>query len=145
MACRKSLKPSLRCRGSFGDCVPPVHRGHGDRSAAAGIVGRHSRIGTLTYTQARSVHDRAYADTLATVAAGRTALVERLRAIAARVEAFPLDATAEVLVLLEPAMATFEQHAILALERAPTRAMARNSKGALANGGTVLQCRSLSA
>jgi len=46
-----------------------------------------------------------YADTLATVAAGRTALVDRLRTIAARVEALPLDAAAEVLILLEPAMA----------------------------------------
>jgi hypothetical protein len=43
-----------------------------------------------------------YADTLATVAAGRTALVERLHAIAARLEELPLDAVAEVLVLLEP-------------------------------------------
>jgi hypothetical protein len=61
-----------------------------------------------------------FADTLATVAAGRTALVARLRAIAARVEALPLDAATEVLVLLEPAVAAFEQHAELALERAPT-------------------------
>ena len=53
-----------------------------------------------------------YADTLATVAAGRTALVERLRAVATRIEELPLDAAAEVLVLLEPATAA------LALERA---------------------------
>jgi len=58
-----------------------------------------------------------YADTLATVAAGRTALVARLRTIAARVEALPLDTAAEVLVLLEPAAAVFERNA--ALERAP--------------------------
>jgi hypothetical protein len=32
-----------------------------------------------------------YTDTLATVAAGRTALVERLRTIAASLEALPLD------------------------------------------------------
>jgi hypothetical protein len=63
-----------------------------------------------------------FSDTLATVAAGRTALVERLRAIAARVEALPLDAAAEVLVLLEPAVATLEREAALALERAPTGA-----------------------
>jgi hypothetical protein len=44
------------------------------------------------------------ADTLATVAAGRTALVARLRTIAARLEELPLDAAAEVLVLLEPAV-----------------------------------------
>jgi hypothetical protein len=49
-----------------------------------------------------------YADTLATLAAGRTALVARLRAIAARVEELPLDAAAEVLVLLEPAVAALE-------------------------------------
>ena len=60
-----------------------------------------------------------YADTLATVAAGRTALVARLRAIAARIEALPLESAAEVLVLLEPAAAAFERHAALALERAP--------------------------
>jgi hypothetical protein len=41
-----------------------------------------------------------HADTLATVAAGRAALVDRLRALAARVE--QLHAAAEVLVLLEP-------------------------------------------
>jgi hypothetical protein len=60
-----------------------------------------------------------YAETLATVAAGRTALVARLRTIAARVEELPLEAAAEVLVLLEPAVATFERDAALALERAP--------------------------
>jgi hypothetical protein len=51
-----------------------------------------------------------FADTLVTVAAGRTALVARL----------PLDSAAEVLVLLEPAMAALEREAALALERAPT-------------------------
>jgi hypothetical protein len=60
-----------------------------------------------------------YAGTLATVATGRTALVARLRTIAARVEELPLDAAAEVLVLLEPAMAALEQDAARALERAP--------------------------
>jgi hypothetical protein len=40
-----------------------------------------------------------FADTLATVTAGRTALVERLRTIAARVEALSLESAAEVLVL----------------------------------------------
>jgi hypothetical protein len=63
-----------------------------------------------------------YADTLATLAAGRTALVARLRAIAARVEELPLDAAAEVLVLLEPAVAALEREAALALERALTGA-----------------------
>ena len=60
-----------------------------------------------------------YANTLVTVAAGRTALVERLRTIADHVEALPLDAAAEVLVLLEPAAAAFEREAARALERAP--------------------------
>jgi hypothetical protein len=63
-----------------------------------------------------------YADTLAAVAAGRTALVARLRAIAARLEALPLGSAAGVLVLLEPAAAAFEREAALALERAPRRA-----------------------
>jgi hypothetical protein len=61
-----------------------------------------------------------YADRLARVATGRTALSARLRAIATRLEALPLDAAAEVLILLEPAVATFERHAALGLERAPT-------------------------
>lgn len=60
-----------------------------------------------------------YADTLATVAAGRTTMVARLRTIAARVEVLPLAAAAEVLVLLEPAMDALERQAALALERAP--------------------------
>ena len=63
-----------------------------------------------------------FADTLAKVAAGRIALVERLRTLATRIEALPLDSAVEALVLLEPAAAAFEQHAALALERAPTGA-----------------------
>ena len=59
-----------------------------------------------------------FAETLATVAAGRTALVTRLRAIAARLEALPLDA-AEVLILLEPAPAAFERHAGTRQKHAP--------------------------
>jgi hypothetical protein len=45
-----------------------------------------------------------------------------LRALATRVEELPLIAAAEVLVLLEPALAALEQQADLALERAPTGA-----------------------
>jgi hypothetical protein len=60
-----------------------------------------------------------FADTLATVAAGRAALVARLRTIAARVEALPLESAAEVLIVLEAAVAAFEREAALALERAP--------------------------
>ena len=63
-----------------------------------------------------------FTDTLATVAAGRTALVERLRAIAACLEVLPLDAAAEVLVLHEPAVAALEHQAGLTLERALTGA-----------------------
>jgi len=61
-------------------------------------------------------------DTLATLAAGRSALVERLRTIAARVKELPLDAAAEVPVLLEPAVGALDREAALALERAPTGA-----------------------
>jgi hypothetical protein len=60
-----------------------------------------------------------FADTLATLAAGRSVLVARLRTLAARVEQLPLDAAAEVLLLLEPTVAAFEREAALALERAP--------------------------
>jgi hypothetical protein len=63
-----------------------------------------------------------YVNTLATVAKEGTALVARLRALATRVEQLPLDAAAEVLVLLEPTLAALEQQAGLALERAPSGA-----------------------
>ena len=61
-----------------------------------------------------------YAETLETVAAGRTALVARLRTLAARVEALPLERAAEVLGVLEAAVAACEQRAAPVLERAPT-------------------------
>jgi len=60
-----------------------------------------------------------FADTLATVAAGRSALVDRLRSIATRIEALPLESVAEVLGLLESAVAVCEQRAAVALERPP--------------------------
>jgi hypothetical protein len=41
----------------------------------------------------------------------------------------PLDAAAEVLVLLEPVLDDLRRQAALALERAPTRAAARNAAG----------------
>jgi hypothetical protein len=63
--------------------------------------------------------DDAYQTTLPTVAAGRAAVVARLRALATRIDEVPLDGAAEVLILVEPALATFERHAALALERAP--------------------------
>jgi len=56
------------------------------------------------------------------VAAGRTAVIVRLRALATRFDELPLDAAAEVLVLIEPALEAFERQAELALERAPVGA-----------------------
>jgi len=61
----------------------------------------------------------AYQTTLPTVAAGRAAVVARLRALATQIDELPIDAAAEVLILVEPALATFERHAALALQRAP--------------------------
>jgi hypothetical protein len=61
-----------------------------------------------------------YAETRDTLAAGRARTVADLRTLATRLEALPLDAAAEVLILLEPELATFERHAALGLERAPT-------------------------
>jgi hypothetical protein len=55
--------------------------------------------------------DAPAADTLATIAAGRTATVTRLCAIANRLEALPLDDAAEVLVFLGRAVDTLERKA----------------------------------
>jgi hypothetical protein len=66
--------------------------------------------------------DAPAADTLATIAAGRTATVTRLCAIANRLEALPLDDAAEVLVFLGPAVDKLERKAALALEWVPTGA-----------------------
>ena len=63
--------------------------------------------------------DAPYADTLATVAAGRAATVPELRQLAARLEALPVDAAAEALIRLEHALAALRAEATLALERAP--------------------------
>jgi hypothetical protein len=49
-------------------------------------------------------------------------MVAELRALATRIEGLPLDAAAEVLVLLEPALAALERQAARALERAPADA-----------------------
>jgi hypothetical protein len=62
--------------------------------------------------------DEPYVDTLATVAAGRTAVVARLRALATRLDWLPLDTAADVLVLVEPTLHAFERQAALAVERA---------------------------
>jgi hypothetical protein len=64
--------------------------------------------------------DEPFADTLDTVAAGRTAAVAQLRQLAAALEALPLDAVAEVLVLLEPTLDDLRRQAAFALERAVT-------------------------
>jgi len=58
-------------------------------------------------------------DTLATVAASRTAAVAQLRQLAARLEALALADVAEVLVLLEPTLDDLRRATALALERAP--------------------------
>jgi hypothetical protein len=59
-----------------------------------------------------------YETTLATVAAGRAAAVAELRRLAVALEALPLDAVAEVLVLLEPTLDDLRRQAAFALERA---------------------------
>jgi len=46
-------------------------------------------------------------------------LVARLRTIAARIEELPLESAAEVLMVLEAAVAACEQRAAPVLERAP--------------------------
>lgn len=66
--------------------------------------------------------DAPAADTLATLAAGRAAAVVQLRQLATRLERLPLDAAAEVLVLLEPALDELRRQAVFALERAPAGA-----------------------
>jgi hypothetical protein len=63
--------------------------------------------------------DEPSADTIATVAAGRTAVVAQLRQLADLLEALPLDDVAEVLVLLEPTLDDLRRQATFALERAP--------------------------
>jgi hypothetical protein len=63
--------------------------------------------------------DEPHADTLATIAAGRTAAVAQLRDLAAQLDALPLDAVAEVVVLLEPTLDDLRRQAAFALERAP--------------------------
>src|SRR5262245_2676815 len=56
----------------------------------------------------------AYGPTLAVVAAGRTAALHQLRQSAGRLDQLPLDAAAEVLVLLEPALVALRRQAALA-------------------------------
>ena len=61
----------------------------------------------------------AFAQTLPTVAARRAAAVAQLRDLATRLEQLPLDAVAEVLVLLEPTLDDLRRQAALALECSP--------------------------
>jgi hypothetical protein len=63
--------------------------------------------------------DEPFADTLATVAAGRAAAVAQLRQLAARLDQLPLEDVAKVLVLLEPVLDDLRRQAAFALERAP--------------------------
>lgn len=102
--------------------VPQAFHPHGRRAAHY----RFLRTATRTAAEDRSSahpHGPACAPSRAVpapVATGRTATVTRLRAHLPRApEELPLDAATEVLVLLEPAVATFERHAALELERAP--------------------------
>jgi hypothetical protein len=67
----------------------------------------------------RGMSDDAFAQTLPTVAAGRAAASAQLRDLATRLEQLPLDAAAEVLVLLEPTLDDLRRQAAFALERAP--------------------------
>jgi hypothetical protein len=67
----------------------------------------------------QSMSDDAFAETLPAVAAGRAAAVAQLRDLATRLEQLPLDAVAEVLVLLEPTLDDLRRQATFALERAP--------------------------
>jgi hypothetical protein len=57
-------------------------------------------------------------DTLGTFAAGRTAAVAQLRQLADRLDQVPLDAVAEVLVLLVPVLDDLRWQDAPALERA---------------------------
>jgi hypothetical protein len=94
----------------------------GDPRLATELLTRLRNIKTVASPGATTLMPEPYADTLATVATARTALVARLRTLATRVEALPLDAAAAVLIWLEPALAALEQQAGLALERAPSGA-----------------------
>lgn len=61
-----------------------------------------------------------YADTLPKVATERAVRVERLRVLATQLERLPLEAAAEVLIMLGPTLVSLEREAALALERSPT-------------------------
>ena len=69
---------------------------------------------TIAMPRARVRGTDAYRTALPAVAAGRAAVVARLRALATRLERLPLDAAADVLVLVEPALQSFERHATFA-------------------------------
>ena len=86
------------------------------RDSAESLRSSRSRVtsGSALAALLRSVYmqnmaDEPYQTTLPTVAAGRAESVSRLRGLATRLEELPLDIAAEVLVLLEPALATFER------------------------------------
>jgi hypothetical protein len=59
-----------------------------------------------------------FGTTLASVAAGRAAVVAERRGLADRLEALSLADTAEILLLLEPVLADLRGEAMLVLERA---------------------------
>jgi hypothetical protein len=55
--------------------------------------------------------DDDYEATMPKVAAGRAAVITQLRALATRLEELPLEVAADVLVLVEPALRSFERQA----------------------------------
>jgi hypothetical protein len=67
--------------------------------------------GAARYT--RLMSDDAYQATVPAVAAGRAAVVARLRVLARGLDKHPLDVAAEVLVLIDPALGVFERRAAL--------------------------------
>jgi hypothetical protein len=85
-----------------------------DRETATrtGTTRRTTRTHRVARSPSASRSSRSPAPRLVVVRRGQ-------RPVAARVEALPLESAAEVLVLLEPALAALEQQAARALERAP--------------------------
>jgi hypothetical protein len=89
-----------------------------------------------------------YSETLTRVAEGRSASVAQLHALATRLEQLPLEAAADALLLLEPALAELAWRAARVLERAPTgarsepfvrssleRVLTRSARDSLATAG----------
>jgi hypothetical protein len=82
--------------------MPPVSVA-ASPSGGAGLSrpGAESELANLATLGLDAPMPEPYADTLATVAAGRTAAVADMGPLATRLEALPLESVAEVLILLE--------------------------------------------